>query len=50
MKEQVLEILNNGIKDIEPLKHKYPVMATQDVIDALRRLRDRIEEMDNKNK
>ena len=49
-KAQVLEVLNNGIKDIEDFKHNYPVLATQDVIDALRRLKDRVKELNNKNK
>jgi hypothetical protein len=45
MKEQVLDILKEGINDIEALKKQYPKMYTQDVIDALRRLQDRINEL-----
>ena len=45
MKEQVLDILKEGINDIEALKKQYPKMYTQDFIDALRRLQDRINEL-----
>jgi hypothetical protein len=45
MKEQVLDILKEGINDIEAVKKQYPKMYTQDVIDALRRLQDRINEL-----
>jgi len=45
MKEQVLDILKEGINDVEALKKQYPKMYTQDVIDALRRLQDRINEL-----
>ena len=45
MKEQVLDILKEGINDIEAVKKQYPKMYTQDFIDALRRLQDRINEL-----
>ena len=45
MKEKVLDILKDGINDIEQVKRQYPKMHTQDVIDALRRLQDRINEL-----
>ena len=45
MKEQVLDILKDGINDIEQVKKQYPKMHTQDVLDALKRLQDRINEL-----
>ena len=45
MKEQVLDILKDGINDIEKVKKQYTTMHTQDVLDALRRLQDRINEL-----
>jgi len=45
MKEQVLDILKEGINDIEAVKKQHPKMYTQDVIDALRRLQERISEL-----
>lgn len=45
MKEQVLDILKDGINDIETVKKQYTTMHTQDVLDALRRLHDRINEL-----
>jgi len=45
MKEQVISILKEGISDIEKVKRQYPAMRTQDVLDALRRLEDRINEL-----
>ncbi len=45
MKEQVISILKEGISDIEKVKRQYPTMRTQDVLDALRRLEDRINEL-----
>lgn len=45
MKEQVLDILKDGINDIDSVKKQYPKMNTQDVVDALRRLQDRINEL-----
>lgn len=45
MREQILDILKDGINDIESVKKQYPKMNTQDVIDALRRLQDSINEL-----
>lgn len=45
MKRDILKIIDKGVSDIEKVKHQYPKMNTQDVIDILNKLKQRIKEL-----
>lgn len=45
MKQKVISIIKDGIETIEKAKSEYPMMRTKDVLSAMKRLIERIDEL-----
>lgn len=44
---EIIKELDSAIQEFDKLKHKYPRMKTQDVIDLLRRPKGKIDEVED---